>query len=224
VGLGALTRPSIVLFPLLLLVWYRGQGYGRRAAVRGFSVVALMMLAVVMPWMARNHAVSGRWELVSSGGDNFWIGNNPRALGGYVRAPELDRLLGEGETRDVSRGYRLGLAAIAAEPGKALLRCLQKVTYFFALETDGPGWNLKGFAKPWPVWLTLSVFTLVNVSYLAVLGGCVLAFVSGSGGALAIRATTIRSSRSPRSWAARPGWRICRDYGSGCDPVSGGRA
>lgn len=184
-GLGTLTRPGIALFPLVLPLWYPRQGCGIRTALKRFTVVGLTMLAVVTPWMARNHRVLGRWEIAGSGGDAFWIGNNPHALGGYVRDPNLDQLAWDGDTLDASRAYRLGLAAIAAEPGKAFLRFLAKITYFFALETDGLGWNMKGFEKPWPTWLTLSALALANVPYVAVLGGCVLAFVGGSGGPLA---------------------------------------
>lgn len=183
-GLAALTRPAITLLPLLLPVWYLRQGYGLRAALKGAGVVVLMLLVVVTPWMFRNHRVSGAWDIASSGGDNFWIGNNPRALGGYVRPPDLDQPLWDGEKRDFSRGYRLGLAAIAAEPGKAVLRFLQKITYFFALETDGLLWNMKGFDRPWSTWITLSLLGLANVAYIAVLSGCVLAFISGVRGAL----------------------------------------
>lgn len=184
-GLGALTRPGIALFPLVLPCWYRRQGCGLRAATKRFIVVGLTMLAVVTPWIARNHGVSGRWEIAASGGDAFWVGNNPHALGGsVVRAPKFHESAWDGDEFDASRAYRLGLATIAAEPGHALLRFLAKITYFFALETDGLGWNMKGFEKPWPTWLTLSALALANVSYVAVLGGCVLAFVNGPRGPL----------------------------------------
>jgi 4-amino-4-deoxy-L-arabinose transferase-like glycosyltransferase len=183
-GLAALTRPAIALFPVLLPVWYLRQRYGLRAALKGAGVVVLMSFMVVTPWMLRNHRVLGKWEIASSGGDNFWIGNNPNALGGYVRPRELDQPLWDDGTRDFSRGYRLGLEAIAAEPGKAVRRLLQKTTYFFALETDGLLWNMKGFDKPWPTWITLSLLTLANVSYIAILSACVLALISASRGAL----------------------------------------
>ncbi len=177
-GLAALTRPAITLFPLLLPVWYVRQGRSLRTALKGTGVVVLMLLVIVTPWMFRNHRVSGAWEIASSGGHNFWIGNNPKALGGYVRPPDLDQPLWDGEHLDFSRGYRLGLAAIVAEPEKAALRFLQKVTYFFALETDGLLWNLKGFDRPWPTWIIVSLLGLVNVSYVAVVGGCVLALIT----------------------------------------------
>lgn len=183
-GLAALTRAGITLFPLLLPVWYLRQGHDLRPALKQAGLVVLMLFVVVTPWMVRNHRLSGRWDIASSGGHNFWIGNNPKALGGYVRPQGLDQPLWDGEKRDFSRGYRLGLAAIAAEPGKAVLRFLQKITYFFALETDGVLWNMKGFDRAWARWITLSLLILANVSYVAVLSGCVLAFISGYRGTL----------------------------------------
>jgi 4-amino-4-deoxy-L-arabinose transferase-like glycosyltransferase len=181
-GVAALTRPAIVLFPLVLPVWYVRLGNGLRAAITRAGVVALMLVVIVTPWILRNHRVSGGWELASSSGDNFWRGNNPEALGGYARSREMERALIAGEGRDASRGYRLGLAAMASEPGKAALRAAQKVSYFFALETDGLLWNLKGLQRPWPTWTTVLLLGLANAMYLAVLSGCVLALVSGAGG------------------------------------------
>jgi 4-amino-4-deoxy-L-arabinose transferase-like glycosyltransferase len=182
-GLAVLTRPAIALFPLLLPVWYLGQGHDLRTALKRGGAVVLVSFLVIVPWMARNYRVSGRAHIASSGGHNFWIGNNPKALGGYARPVYLDRPLWDGEKADFSRGYRLGLEAIAAEPVRAAFRFVQKTTYFFALETDGVLWNMKGFSRPPTTWITVPLLGLTNPSYIAVLGACVLGFLSGPGGA-----------------------------------------
>jgi hypothetical protein len=92
---------------------------------------------------------TGNWTVLSTnGGHVFWMGNHPGAFGGYAYKQEIDELLREGNSYDYSRGYRLGLAAIAAAPLQAGFRAMQKLTYFFALETDGVPWNLKGLRQP----------------------------------------------------------------------------
>lgn len=75
-GLGALTKTLIMLiFPLLVLWWWRKIGW--RAAVRlgVFSGVALVI--VLMPWTIRNIRLHGELVFVSTnGGSNLHQGNN----------------------------------------------------------------------------------------------------------------------------------------------------
>ena len=76
-GLGALTRESVVvLIPLLGIALGRERGW--RA---GMSLVIAGFL-VILPWTARNAAVTGRPILIaSSTGYNLLVGNNPYADG-----------------------------------------------------------------------------------------------------------------------------------------------
>jgi 4-amino-4-deoxy-L-arabinose transferase-like glycosyltransferase len=89
VGLAVLTRPALLFFVPLAVVWL---------AVRRRPVLALAMvaaaLAVVAPWTARNYRVHGRFVLVASeGGVTFWTGNHPlaRGEGDLAANPELKR-------------------------------------------------------------------------------------------------------------------------------------
>jgi hypothetical protein len=128
------------------------------------------MLIVVSPWLVRNHEVTGSWVVLSTeGGHNLWIGNHPGALGGYNYPKAINEQLRNGDGYDFSRGYRLGLDAIAASPLQAALRVFQKVSYFFALETDGVLWNLKGLVRPAPTVVKLGLLGVVNAAYLFVL-------------------------------------------------------
>jgi len=136
------------------------------------------MLIAVSPWLVRNHGVTGRWIISTEGGQNFWMGNYPGAFGGYAYRQEINERLWDGSGYDFSRGYRLGLAAITASPLRAGIRVLQKMSYFFALETDGVLWNLKGLAQPPPMGVTLMLLGAANAAYLFVLSFAVLGLMS----------------------------------------------
>jgi 4-amino-4-deoxy-L-arabinose transferase-like glycosyltransferase len=169
-GLAALTRPAILLFPLFLPFWYLSQGRRWRHALGAGLAVFCSTMVTVSPWMIRNHQLSGRWTDISlSGGYAFWVGNNPEALGGYAHHKNLWTPLWNGAEHDWVRGYRLGWETIREAPWSAVIRALGKITYFFALETDGVLWNLKGFDRAPPLLWTLVLLLLVNVAYAAML-------------------------------------------------------
>ena len=77
VGVAVLTRPAMLVFVPLALLWLiRAQ--------RHVLAVALLaaVVAVVAPWTARNYRAYGRFVLVASeGGVTFWTGNHPLAIG-----------------------------------------------------------------------------------------------------------------------------------------------
>ena len=68
--------------------------------------------------------------------------------------------------------------AIRAQPVRALRHAVQKVSYFFALETDGVLWNLKGVPGRVPLLVTLALLALANVAYVLVAGGCLLGLLN----------------------------------------------
>jgi 4-amino-4-deoxy-L-arabinose transferase-like glycosyltransferase len=178
-GFAVLTRPAILLFPLLLPFWYASQGWRWRHAFVASLIVFCSTLATISPWMIRNYHISGRWtDISTSGGDNFWVGNNPLALGGYVRPENIYAPLWDGAGYDWQRGYRLGWATIRDAPWEAVIRGFRKISYFFALETDGVLWNLKGFERPPPLFWTLILLLLTNIAYVVMLGTGLLGLLS----------------------------------------------
>lgn len=178
-GLAALTRPAILLFPLLLPLWYVSQGWRRRHALGISLVVFCSTLATVSPWIIRNHQISGRWsDIATSGGYNFWVGNNPLALGGYRGPKNLRATLWDGARYDWQREYQLGWETIRDAPWSAVIRGFRKISYFFALETDGILWNLKGFERAPPLFWTLVLLLLANAAYLVMLGTGLLGLLS----------------------------------------------
>jgi len=174
-GSAALVRPLILLFPLVLPIWFWIAAWPRRKILSAVALVGCCTVLVVSPWLVRNHQLTGSWFVLSTtGGENFWVGNHPGAFGGYARPREILDDLQDGKGYDYSRGYHLGLVAISNSPVQTAIRTLQKVTYFFALETDGVLWNLKGLPSPPPKLVTLSLLAVANVTYLFLLCFAVL--------------------------------------------------
>jgi 4-amino-4-deoxy-L-arabinose transferase-like glycosyltransferase len=177
-GAAVLTRPLIVLLPFVLPLLLATKGQRRGRALSTAFLVLLTALLTVSPWLWRNHQLTGRWtSLTTSGGFNFWVGNNPEARGGYIRQGEIDASLAVGDEFDWHRGYSMGFQAIREDPLRALGRLPLKISHLVALETDGVLWNLKGFTPrpglPTVLWLLF----LANVAYLLALGTATLALL-----------------------------------------------
>ncbi|MDV2502441.1 MAG: glycosyltransferase family 39 protein [bacterium] len=81
VGLTLLARSTILVFLATAPLW---AWLGRLPLKRFLAQWLLIMFIsglVVLPWVVRNRAVSGRWIFIQKTGEVFWRGNNPNATG-----------------------------------------------------------------------------------------------------------------------------------------------
>lgn len=181
-GIAVLARPVLVALPLALPAWSLRRDASRTAGWLRVLLVASGMVLTVGPWVVRNHREVGAWTVSTTGGHTFWIGNHPGAFGGYRHDGTItERLRVNGELQ-YDRGFRLGLNAIADAPLRAAVRLLQKASYFFALETDGVLWNLKGLMSPTPPVVTLVLVGLAGVGYITVTALALLGVAGSSPG------------------------------------------
>ncbi len=179
-GLTALVRPSFLLLPALLPLWARAQRMSWRRTMRLTSIVALTSLVTMSPWMIRNYEAKGAmFEVASNGGLVFWGGNHPQAFGGVVRPPTVESDLHAGTAEyDSSLGYRLGFESIVSDIPATFRRSMQKLTYFFAIETDGAMWNYKGLEGAGRGVLPVLV---AGFAYIAAMASGIFSLVHGLG-------------------------------------------
>lgn len=103
--------------------------------------VSLGVTIVVVPWIARTYALTGRVIPISSnGGVNFYIGNSPGATGQYYDPPQLG-FQGD-EARESAHYFRLGLQWIAADPLAWLRLSLSKALLMIDPLTPDRQWRI----------------------------------------------------------------------------------
>lgn len=84
IGVGALSRGTIVIFLPVTLVWaaVTVAPAARRRVAGVVAIAALCAAAVVTPWSIRNTRLHGRFVwLLTTDSEVFWRGNNPYATG-----------------------------------------------------------------------------------------------------------------------------------------------
>jgi hypothetical protein len=122
-GIALLTKEAMLFFLPLALLWLLWR---RQVRVAAALLVGVALVAV--PWIARNHAVHGRFVLTAAhGGVTLWTGNNPLARG-------------EG---DLAANPDMGRARVAIEDAHPGLtnQDLDAIYYreVFRFVTDNPG-------------------------------------------------------------------------------------
>jgi 4-amino-4-deoxy-L-arabinose transferase-like glycosyltransferase len=152
-GLSAITRPNVLIFLPLILVWIFFVGFPKDAVRKKLIYSACLIgvcCLVIAPVTIRNYAVGRDFVPISSqAGINFYIGNNAHSdgltaiapgmrgtwWGGYEDAIRLaDRAEGRRlKASEVSDHWmREGIKFMKEAPGAYLLLLGRKVWYFFS--------------------------------------------------------------------------------------------
>jgi 4-amino-4-deoxy-L-arabinose transferase-like glycosyltransferase len=108
VGVGALSRGTIVIFMPIAALWLLAVAtrQSRAVVIRNLVVVALCSAAIIAPWTVRCSLLHHRFVfLLTTDSEDFWEGNNPYATGhGYVDAGHsILTTLSPEEQRDLAR-------------------------------------------------------------------------------------------------------------------------
>jgi hypothetical protein len=163
---------SVMLRPgaaVLVVVTAVGLLIGRRALARRAAAAAMMVLMVVvglLPWAARNRAVTGDWVwLTTRGGISLYDGLGPRATGAsdlsYTKTmPEVQGLSEvEWDRYFKDRAW----AEAKSDPGRVVCLAWKKL-----VRTWSPRPNVKAYRQG--AVATVSAAWMVSLIVLAVLG------------------------------------------------------
>ncbi|HIE57028.1 MAG TPA: hypothetical protein EYP88_02175 [Anaerolineales bacterium] len=152
-----------------------------RALWKWGGLFAAGMLLVILPWTMRNYLVFGKIIPVSNnGGLNFWMGNNPRAYGGFV-SPFFENspfipLIGDEVALD-EKAYALGWQFVRSQPVKVLRLLPAKAFYLLNSNDAGLEWNRSsGLVNP-QAGSGPRAFAFVNLIYLLEMGAAGLGLV-----------------------------------------------
>jgi 4-amino-4-deoxy-L-arabinose transferase-like glycosyltransferase len=140
-GAAGLVRPvSLVIAPLFLVLWWPD---GVVRALRNVAIVGAATVALIAPWTIRNAITMDSPILLSANfGDNFCIGNNPEAAGGYALPDYCFRGLEEGErpeyeVRRQSETLDRAVRWVRENPGDALGLVPDRARYTLRDDHDG---------------------------------------------------------------------------------------
>ncbi len=153
-GYGILVRPSLLLYPMVFVVFALFDSERRGKAVRTAFVTSVMSLAVVAPWTIRNYQVFGEFVPVSTnGGTVFYLANNPQGSAGYARTGERDiDALMDDEVNWNRTGFDWGVQWILSDPIGFLMLVPKKQAIVTGRDDHGIYWTLErghGYTGPW---------------------------------------------------------------------------
>jgi 4-amino-4-deoxy-L-arabinose transferase-like glycosyltransferase len=90
-GLGVMTRTTLVIFVPVALLWLLFfAGLRKREALQKTAVVVLGFALIVSPWLLRNYVLLGTPTFSTLSGLTLWAGNNPYTFSNYPNG-SIDR-------------------------------------------------------------------------------------------------------------------------------------
>lgn len=158
-----LTNPSLLTLLPISAIWLAVRSREGRFW-RHAGAAALVCAVLVMPWMARNRAVMGRWVFVRDNfGFEFHLGNYHgsngmgwRGLHPAVNPAEYERYRRLGELQYIAQTGRAAREFVAAYPDEFLRLCATRAAAFW----DGTSLLFDRRPAPWTV-ATFAGFSLI---------------------------------------------------------------
>jgi hypothetical protein len=164
-GVVALTSASLVMFAVPFGIWALLKH--RLRVLPALAVGVLACLAVVSPWLLRNHREFGKLMLRSNFPLEFRIGNNTSSFGQKIEAlhpsntPSVNRHWQEvGEVRFMAEEQAENAKFISAQPGRFAFSTFNRLINYWT-----GAWIrvIPGYPNNWPVITATSFLTLAGV-------------------------------------------------------------
>jgi len=199
-GLGCLTKPTMLFVPAVFFGLSLFSRPSWRTVARSLVVYSALAL-VILPWSVRNYRAFQRPVfIVTSGGINLLIGNNPAATGGYGDADPASEARLAAETDEGARDLLAGTIArdwIRQHPWRSIGLIPPRLWHLYAKDVEGFYWNelaggaVEGPVAARPMLLLKIVAQLYYIGLLAMFAAGVLSLYvpSGAPGRLPVMST-----------------------------------
>lgn len=146
-GFATLAKAQTFLLPALLLLLFPQFSWEWESVVDRMKKIAILyvaMVAVLIPWVIRNHRLYNDFVFSNNDGLNLYIGNGPEANGTFVTIPWFD--VGDDTRKEYEVNQyarREAIDYIKAHPVRTLSLMPEKVAALFD-RGDGVYWNMMG--------------------------------------------------------------------------------
>lgn len=188
-GLSLLARPSLVPAGAAAWIVFGSRGSGPKKRAAGFLLFAGGLILPLLPFTLQHYARQGEVVFISShGGENFYIGNNPRAFGlgqmpEFARGiPELQRSDFQAEAsrrsgRELSASessrfwFGRGLEFIGGHRGRFFRLAARKIYFFFCGVDFSDNYHFQFFRERFPLlgfplgWRLISALALAGLLF-----------------------------------------------------------
>ncbi len=172
-GIGVLTRPDLVGFFALPVVWGVIERRYFRKVLQLVALTVFIAILVMTPWLARNYHIHGKLMLASITSESIWMGNNPNATGTpatlqivpqFSAAPAefQSKVLSVGEMEQGALFQEQAIGYIREAPQRFIWNALKKVYYFW--------WFTPTFSRQHYDWAPESLVVAYQFLYGALLG------------------------------------------------------
>jgi hypothetical protein len=147
-ALIALSNPTLLIFLPVCGLWIVARKPTRSTAIRGAALAAVVFLACIAPWTARNYAVFHRFiPLRGNFGAELYMGNGPGSTGllmeylhPFQDPAQLLRYAEVGEVRYTAERGAAARAFIVAHPVHFLADVARRIWFFWAGVPSDQAW------------------------------------------------------------------------------------
>lgn len=133
VGFLALIKSWFLIILFLLLLFHKKLSFSKK----DLAVLLAGLFCVIAPWVVRNFQRFDTFSLSLNGGINLYIGNNPKATGGYfLNLPETMKDISNNEKALNSIATKEALSFILARPEMFFINGFKKIARTFSSQGE----------------------------------------------------------------------------------------
>jgi len=179
IGVATLVRPQAILTIFALALMPRPDADYRKPKLPiALAICMGITLLTITPWIIRTARTHGHFVFISTnGGDNLWIGHNPKATGLYQTPPgKPDHPANEISNDQATKS--IALSEIRSNFGRSLSLIPTKIRATFATPTDITYWGFQtnpeklivtGMDNQRGLFLSFRTYTNIFTGFLIVL-------------------------------------------------------